>query len=250
MLLHGPPFDHRLWAPVIPYLAGRFRVVALDVPALDGPVAAVNLSPDQLVRTAAGFATAAQIVPCAVAGASLGGAVALGLAARYPERVSALVLVGSAGLEWWPQTPQARFARWARRVPGLLDAVMRLAPQPRAHALLSSVLADDSAIDGTLVGQVASVFRSASGRRALIQTLRQLDGWERLRRQVGAVRAPALLAWGERDEAYPLPTAERLRHAISGARLVTLAGAGHLLTVERPVELAALMRNFLLEPRR
>jgi pimeloyl-ACP methyl ester carboxylesterase len=40
--------------------------------------------------------------------------------------------------------------------------------------------------------------------------------------------------------------AERLRHALPGARLITLAGAGHLLPVERPSELAETMRRFLL----
>ena len=40
--------------------------------------------------------------------------------------------------------------------------------------------------------------------------------------------------------------AERMRHAIHGAQLVTLAGAGHLLPIERPEELAAAMRGFLL----
>jgi pimeloyl-ACP methyl ester carboxylesterase len=53
-------------------------------------------------------------------------------------------------------------------------------------------------------------------------------------------------AFYERDQFYSLPAAERLRHALPGAQLVTLAGAGHLLPIERPVELAAIMRQFLV----
>jgi pimeloyl-ACP methyl ester carboxylesterase len=83
-------------------------------------------------------------------------------------------------------------------------------------------------------------------RRTLIRSIRSLDEWRFVMRLLGGIRAPTLLAWGERDAVYSLPAAERLRHAIPGARLVTLAGAGHLLAIERPLELAELIRRFLV----
>ena len=86
----------------------------------------------------------------------------------------------------------------------------------------------------------------SAGRGALIQLVRHVDDWRFVMRQLGGLRAPALLAWGERDSLYGLPAAERLRRDIPGARLITIAGAGHLLPVERPIELAAEMRRFLL----
>jgi pimeloyl-ACP methyl ester carboxylesterase len=56
--------------------------------------------------------------------------------------------------------------------------------------------------------------------------------------------------WGEHDGFYNLRAAEQLRRAVPGAQLVTLAGAGHLLSVERPVELTELMRAFFAAPTR
>jgi pimeloyl-ACP methyl ester carboxylesterase len=247
LLLHGLPLDHRLWAPAIPYLSGRFRVVAPDLPGFGGSEAGEqDGAPDQLVRTIAGFVTAARLVPCAVAGAGLGGSAALWLAARYPERVSALVAVGALGLEPWPATAQAGLARSLRRVPGLLSLAMRLAPRAQARWYLRSALADEQLIDEALVNQVAATLRARSGRRALVRALARLDEWRKLGRQLGALRAPTLLVWGERDALYGLLAAERLRHAIPAARLTTLPGAGHLLPIERPVELAEIMRRFLL----
>ncbi|HWQ14366.1 MAG TPA: alpha/beta fold hydrolase [Roseiflexaceae bacterium] len=247
LLLPTPPFDHRLWAPAIPYLSGRFRVVAPDLPGFGGSEAAEqDGAPDQLVRTVAGFVTAARMVPCAVAGAGLGGGAALWLAARYPERVSALVAVGALGLEVWPATAQARLARALRGVPGLLSFGVRLAPRAHARWYLRAAFADEGLIDEALVGQLAGTLRTKAARRALARTLVRLDDWRKLGRLLGAVRAPALLVWGERDALYGLPAAERLRHAIPGARLTTLPGAGHLLPLERPVELAEVMRRFLL----
>jgi 2-hydroxymuconate-semialdehyde hydrolase len=246
LLLHGPPFDHRLWAQVIPYLSSRFRVVAPDLPGFGGSAPGEQAgAPERLVRTLGGFVTAAGLVPCAVAGASLGGGLAIGMAARYPERVSMLLGVGSIGLEWWPATLQGRMARAARGVPGLLEAVIRLAPRAQARSYLRGALADERLVTEQLVEQVAATLSGETSRRSLVRILVRLDEWEFLRRVLGAVRAPTLLVWGERDAVYGLPAAERLRHAIPGAQLLTLPGAGHLLPVERPVELAEVMREFL-----
>jgi pimeloyl-ACP methyl ester carboxylesterase len=79
----------------------------------------------------------------------------------------------------------------------------------------------------------------------LLQAWRGLGAWGDMARLFGAVRAPTLLIWGEHDRIYGLKAAERLRHMLPGAQLVTLDGAGHLLPVERPAELAAAMRQFL-----
>jgi pimeloyl-[acyl-carrier protein] methyl ester esterase len=51
--------------------------------------------------------------------------------------------------------------------------------------------------------------------------------------------------WGERDALYGVAQAERLRHAVPGSQLVTVAGAGHAVPIERPADLAALIRRFL-----
>src|ERR1044071_1137016 len=74
LLLHGPPFDHRIWAPAIPYLSGHFRVVAPDLPGYgrSEPLGQDD-SPDALIRRIAGLTTSLHMVPGFVAGASFGG---------------------------------------------------------------------------------------------------------------------------------------------------------------------------------
>src|SRR5437016_5680216 len=143
LLLHGPPFDHRAWAPAIPYLAGHFRVVAPDLPGCGrSSGSGYDGSPDALIRSMAGFMTALRMVPSFVAGSSLGGAIALGLATRHPERVRALVGVGALGLRAWPGTLQARLARLTRNVPWLLALGLRLAPRAQARWFLRGALGD------------------------------------------------------------------------------------------------------------
>jgi pimeloyl-ACP methyl ester carboxylesterase len=246
LLLHPPPFDHRVWAPVIPYLSGHFRVVAPDLPGCGGSNGSLaDGRPDGLIRLVAGLMTALRMVPCAVAGASFGGVLALGLAARHPERVRALVVIGSPGVQLWPSTFQASLARSLRHVPGLLDLALRLAPRIQTR-WLASRMTGDRQLSRALADQAAATARTSAGRRTLVRLIQHIDDWRFLVRQLGGVRMPVLLAWGERDALYGLPAAERLRHLVTTARLITIAGAGHLLPIERPIELAAEMRRFLL----
>jgi pimeloyl-ACP methyl ester carboxylesterase len=130
-------------------------------------------------------------------------------------------------------------------VPGLLALALHLAPRIQALWLARTMLGDRPAA-GELAAHGAATLRTSAGRRALVQLIRHVDDWRFVMRQLGGIHAPALLVWGERDSLYGLPAAERLRHDIPGARLITIAGGGHLLPVERPIELAAEMRRFLL----
>src|SRR5262249_14077528 len=155
--------------------------------------------------------------------------VALGLAARHPERVRGLVAVGALGVERWPSTAQARLARAVRGLPGALALGMRLAPRRLAGWVLRSALGHKQIADERLLEQIAARLRSRTARRTLAHTIRDLDQWRFLMRQLGGIHAPTLLVWGEHDGIYGLSAAEQLRHAIPGAQLVTLSGAGHLL---------------------
>jgi pimeloyl-ACP methyl ester carboxylesterase len=246
LLLHPPPFDHHVWAPAIPYLSGHFRIVAPDLPGCGKSGAPLSDGgPDGLIRLAAGLTTALRMVPCVVVGISFGGAIALGLAARHPERVRGLVAVGSPGPQLWPATVQARFAKSARHVPGLLTLALRLAPQAQARWLARGMVGDRSLADN-LAEQATVTLRTSIGRRAFVHIIQHVDDWRFVMRQLGGIRAPTLLIWGERDALYTLPAAERLRHEIPGARLITIAGAGNMLSIERPIELGAELRRFLL----
>jgi pimeloyl-ACP methyl ester carboxylesterase len=61
---------------------------------------------------------------------------------------------------------------------------------------------------------------------------------------IRAVRTPALIVWGKENLIVPLECGELYRDAIAGARLETIAGAGHFPEVEKPADLAKLVRDF------
>jgi pimeloyl-ACP methyl ester carboxylesterase len=61
---------------------------------------------------------------------------------------------------------------------------------------------------------------------------------------IRGVRTPALIVWGRENQIVPLECGELYRDAIAGARLETIASAGHFVEVEKPAELARMVRDF------
>jgi pimeloyl-ACP methyl ester carboxylesterase len=150
-------------------------------------------------------------------GGSFGCQVATDLAARYPDRVAAVVLVGPTtdpqARTWW------RFAaRWLRNTGH---------ESPR---MLPPNLADYRDCG---IGRVLASFR---------ESMR-----DRIEDRLPAVAVPALVVRGEQDAIVPQPWAEEVTRLMPQARLATVMGAPHMVPFTAPQELASLVAGFLQE---
>ena len=123
VLLHGLGSSRRAWDPVVPLLTGRFDVIAVDLPGfgdsapLPGPA---EPDPASLAREVAGLLDQLGLATAHLAGNSLGGWVALELAALRPA--ASVTLLSPAGL-WAGNTPwydrvSLRTSRWLARQAG------------------------------------------------------------------------------------------------------------------------------------
>jgi pimeloyl-ACP methyl ester carboxylesterase len=126
VLLHGLGSSRQAWNPVIPALAARFDVIAVDLPGFgdSNPVAArTEPTPAVLAAAVAGLLDELGVTAPHLAGNSLGGWVALELAATRPA--ASLTLLSPAGLwrdgapgpawgppDGWPGTPAGPCAAW------------------------------------------------------------------------------------------------------------------------------------------
>ena len=104
VLLHGIATDHHIWDVVVPELATERHVVTLDLPGFgaSAPVGAdydLRRVADRIVRGLAGRGLQG---PFDLVGHSLGGGIAITLAATHPRLVRRLVLVAPAGLRPLP----------------------------------------------------------------------------------------------------------------------------------------------------
>lgn len=171
-----------------------------------------------------------------VCGISLGGLVALWLAATAPDRVRRLVLADT-GLRIGTEHAWRQRAEVVRA--GGMEAVTDL--------VLARFFSDtfrgsrDPALD-----RVARMLQQApvDGYVGSCEALATAD----LTAAAADVRAPTLVIVGTADEATPLDDARRLHAALPDAELVELEGAGHLANLERPVAFADAVAAHLDRP--
>lgn len=182
-----------------------------------------------------------------VVGHSLGGGIALLLALRLldaePERLRGLVLVAAAA---YPQEipPWIRLAR----LPLLGRVLLRLLPARRLiRWVLRSIVHDPTTITRTQVEAYAEPLESADGRRALLQTARQIvpEDVDVLVARYPEIRVPTLLLYAREDPVVPLEVGERLAADLPRARLEILEACGHDPPEERPRESVEPVREFL-----
>src|SRR2546426_7819016 len=110
VLIHGYPFDHSMWDPVVALLPKSLQVLAPDLPGFGAArVSDADPSLDVMARSVAQLLDETKVGLAAVAGMSMGGYVALAFAEQYPAKLAGLGLISTqAGAD-------AEEARAARR---------------------------------------------------------------------------------------------------------------------------------------
>jgi pimeloyl-ACP methyl ester carboxylesterase len=245
VLLHGLLGSGAQWAAAAARWASGFTCWSLELPAISGSDPYPDVSLRGLGQWLAEAADALGLRSFALAGASWGGAVALGFAAGAGAgRVRRLLLAAPAHPFWEPSPRQ----RWLMRAPITRAAAWVGARLPAAlhRELLAATYGDASRLDPALVPAYTDVLRRPGLGRAVAAYCRD---WRRdqaaLRGQLGGCRVPTLLIWGDRDPVVPAATAPALHAALPGSRLAILPGLGHIAFAEDPDGFAAAARGFL-----
>ena len=226
VFVHGTRLTRAAWTPQMRGLAGAFRTIAVDLPG-HGEARA---EPFTLAGAAASVARAIDDAAggrAIVVGLSLGGYVAMELAATSPERVRGLVLAGATA------DPTG-----LRRFPYLwLGWVMTTFDGPRLDALnrwffrsrFPPAIADPI---------IAGRFWSSGGAVAL----RAIAG-ESFPARLAAYPGPTLLLNGELDLPFRL-SLRTFARAAQQPRRIRLAGATHLSNLDRPAAFNEAVRRF------
>jgi len=241
LLLHAGIADSRMWQPQIEVLEGAgHRVVAPDLRGFGEH--RLEPAPFSYVRDA----EAALDGPAAVVGCSLGGRVALELAVHRPDLVERLVLIapGFPGWEW----AEATRAGWAAEEAAYEAGDLEKAAEESVRLWVDGPNRSPADVDADMRAAVtAMVLRSYE---------LQEGAWEAgadeedvldppLGGRLGEVRCPTLVLVGDHDVADMQAIAAHVAGSTDGARLVTVPGASHLPSLERPDEVNALVVDFL-----
>ncbi|HEV2986231.1 MAG TPA: alpha/beta fold hydrolase [Vicinamibacterales bacterium] len=244
VLLHGLGGDGSRWGPNVEALARDFHVFALDQIGFgqsDKPLA--NYHTGMLAEFLAGFLKAVNVPKASLVGNSMGAGVALYTAVYYPDLVDRLVLADGGGYrraepgQGPPVAPSA--AALHRRQ--IQNSVTRDETREFFRVLFhDKSLVTDKLVDDQLAMRLRSAFTITKIQEAGEKGLGSLS-----ESQVRGVKAPTLVVWGKYDELADPAGADRLEHAIPGARKVMIDNCGHMPQLERPEEFNRLVRDFL-----
>lgn len=243
VLIHGFSSSLDIWERLIPMLAERHRVIALDLkgfgwtsrpPGDYSPPAQADL----VWKVLAARGVRGEV---AVVGHSWGTSVALAMALLAPERVRRIALYSAYVYE--DQVPS--FFLWARRG-GLGEALFALYYDQRMEDRAALAYHDPALVTQDRVerierelarpGTIAAALAAARGQR-----------YADLERRYGTLTMPVLLLWGREDLVTPLAYGERLARDLPAADLRVYPRCGHVPMVEAYDATTRDLTSFLTE---
>lgn len=236
LLLHGLAASTRIWGDVVAAGADRHRFISVDLPRSGRSRAWCASNPEAIADGLSRLLDEKGIARCLVAGHSFGGLAAIELAARWPKRVSGLVLASSPALGL---TPQLKLFVEARATGLLMPLISRL-PMPRraVSAYFQLLWGDRSKLTPRHVDIYMEALSAFEVWPGMLEAAQAIAGY---RLPIDVLRSsgvPMSVLWGDRDRLVPIAQGEQLARALS-VELQVLRGAGHCLPEERPDALLA-----------
>jgi len=234
VFLHGAGFDHSAWALHSRWFAHHgYGVLAPDMPGHGRSAGPALPSIAEMADWTIALLSTAGVEKAYLVGHSMGSLIALEAAARHPERVSALGLIGTAA---------------AMTVgPDLLKAA-----EANDQAAIDMVSIWGLGFPAELGGSQAPGLWMHGGAEATLQhglpgvlfnDLAACNAYQGALAAAARITAPTTLILGERDMMTPARAGKTLAAAIPQSRTVVLPGAGHMLMAERPDAVLAALKT-------
>lgn len=234
LFIHGFGGDLGNWLFNLDAIAEQHPVIALDLPGhgqSDPRLPGTALA--DLAGFVAHFMETIGVPRAHLVGHSMGGAIATRLALDAPNRAASLVLVNPAGLGAEINT-------------GYIEGFVGAASRRELKPVVEQLFADPALVNRQLLDDLLK-YKRLDGVPELLQALAgAIFARGRQAEQPGleleAFAGPVSVVWGEADQVIP---AAHAQHAPPGAQVQVLAGAGHMVMMERAKDFNDLLRKHL-----
>ena len=238
VLLHGYMENLSVWDDFSALLGPGVRVIAPDLPGhgiseVKGPIHTMEFLADTVHEVLLQL----NAVKCCVIGHSMGGYVALALAARHPEILSGLVLFSSTPNPDSEAKKADREREIALIEAGKKELLSRVTPGKMFAAANRARFADEMEDLAELIQLTED-----EGITALLRGMEQrADQNEMLHK----LPVPQMFIFGRHDEFIPVEIAEKVIAAQPQARVVWLENSGHMGFIEQPAEAVNAIHQFM-----
>jgi len=236
VFIHGAGLDHTCWQLLSRWYAWHgWSALAVDLPAHGRSEGPPLESIDAMCDWVLAVMDAAKVRQATLVGHSMGAVIALETAAKSPDRVAGLALLGVSS---------------AMPVHPMLLTAAKEEPE-RAYDMMTGWCFANAAKIG---GNTAPGLWMTGGARALLGRGREhalaadlaaCNAWTTAAQSAAAITVPTLFVLGDSDVMTPARKGQELAKLVRGASVVALTGCGHMMMQERPdATLDALVAKF------
>ena len=243
VLVHGFPFDGKMWSGQLDALSEQARVLAPDLPgfgdssALPGKVEDASMG--DYAAELAGWARDMGITRLTLAGHSMGGYVAMAFARLYPDMLGRLVLVCTRP---GPDTDEGREGRYK-----LAAAVKERGPQAVVDGMLPKLLSEATKQNRPEIVQQVEEIMQRQSVEGIVAALYAMASRPDSGPSLEQVEVPTLIITGAEDPIIPAADADKMLELIPGSRHVAIPATAHMPMMEDPEAFNEALRGFLSE---
>jgi 3-oxoadipate enol-lactonase len=236
-LIHGFPLDSRIFAEQANALSRQYRVIRPDLRGFGKSQSGAPFSVASQADDVHALLKEIDALPCVLGGLSMGGYIALVFARKYGKDLRGLVLIDT---RCEADTAEGKTGR-----DKMIQSVREGGAKAAADQMFPKMLAEQN--QKSDVGQRARQIMESQSPQTIEYALAALRDRDDCSTDLPSISVPTLIIVGDHDAITPPDMARKLKAAIPRSTLVEIVGAGHLSTMEKPVEVTAAISKFLAE---
>lgn len=243
ILIHAFPLSADMWLPQLAKVPQGWRFIAPDIRGFRGAgpafedAALAGATMDDYADDVLALMDHLDLDRAAITGLSMGGYVAMAVAAKAPQRVSHLVL---ADTRMTADTPEGRAARDKMKAD-----VERSGPRAVADAMLPKLVGETSKAEQPDLADAVRHLIEVNRAEGIVGGIDALKSRPDRTDMLSRFASPTLVICGREDVLTPPADSEAMARTIPGARLVMIERAGHLSNLEQSAAFTAALQAFL-----
>jgi len=255
-LISGAFSTYRHWNKIIPFLSKRYRLVCIDylgVGDSDKPRSGFKYTIEEQADLIADMMGKLQIPKVHVVGVSYGGAIALNMGARYPERVGRIVSIEGNGINgnkhqkisYGPMADFLRFPLIGEMAVGVIRS--GLADRFVAKSVMGKAWDNLNELERKEVMEIVSKNNRTASRSSWFHICRTLKTSRDFTEEAKRISTPILYLYGGNSDYYEMAkgNAEFLKAHLTDVQVVRFDNGIHDLELQKPEDVATLVLEFL-----